>query len=224
MSKDKGNGVVLQRDKETYAVVPHVPCGVVTPDLLRKIADVSEKYGAAALKLTSAARVAIVGIKEEDVEKVWADLGMQPGNAVGKCVRSIKACPGNAFCSLGQQDALSMGMKLDEKYHGYELPSKTKIGVSGCNNQCAENCIKDISLFGKKGGWTLMAGGIGTGRPRLANVIAENLDDDTALALFEKMVVYYKENGKKLERIGKMIDRLGLDTVREAVAGELVTA
>jgi NAD(P)H-nitrite reductase large subunit len=218
------NSTVRQRDKETYAVVPHVPCGVITPETLRKIADVSEKYEAAALKITSAARIAIVGLKEEDVARAWDDLAMTPGQAVGKVVRSIKACPGTTFCSMAKQDALTLGMILDEKYHGMELPSKTKMSVSGCQNQCAENCIKDASLAGTKNGWTLMAGGIGSGRPRLADIFAEDLDTDEALAMFDRLITYYKENGKKLERIGRMIDRIGLDAVKTAEAGEKAAA
>ena len=27
-------GAIIQRDKETYAIAPHIPCGVVTPELL----------------------------------------------------------------------------------------------------------------------------------------------------------------------------------------------
>ena len=142
---------------------------------------------------------------------------MNLGHAVGLCVRSIKACPGMDFCKLAKQDSLGMGMKLDKIYHGMELPSKTKMGVSGCTNQCAENCIKDVSLMGKKSGWTLMVGGNGASRPRLSEVFAEELDSDTALLLIEKIVDYYKENGKKGERIGKMIDRIGLDTLKDAV-------
>lgn len=224
MEKNVENAVIQQRDKETYAVVPHSPCGVVTPDTLRKIADVSEKYNAAAVKITSAARVAIVGVKEEDVSGIWEDLGMEPGNAVGKCVRSIKACPGTTFCKLAKQDSLGMGMKIDEKYHGYELPGKAKFGVSGCNTQCAENCIKDISLCGKKDGWTLMAGGIGSGKPRLADIIIEGLGDAEASVMFDKMVDYYKENAKKGERVGRMIDRIGLDVVKQAVCEEAEVA
>ena len=218
------NASVRQRDKETYAVVPHVPCGVITPDTLRKIADVSEKYKAAALKITSAARIAIVGIKEADVDSAWEDLQMKPGQAIGKVVRSIKACPGTTFCALAKQDALTIGMALDEKYHGMELPSKTKMSVSGCQNQCAENCIKDASLAGYKTGWTLMAGGVGSGRPRLADVIAEGLETEEALAMFDRLIDFYKENGNKAERLGRMIDRIGLDTVKTAVAGEKAAA
>lgn len=215
--KDGEKGVVLQRDKETYAIAPHLPCGVVTPDQLRKLAAAAEKYGAAAVKVTSAARIAIVGIKETDIDAIWGDLGIRPGHAVGMCVRSVKACPGTAFCRLGQQDSLGMGMKLDEIYHGMDLPSKTKMGVSGCRNQCAENCIKDVGLYGKKEGWVLTVGGKGTGKPRLADTLAEDIDSDQALRLIEKVIAFYMENAKKVERIGAMIDRLGLDALKAAV-------
>jgi NAD(P)H-nitrite reductase large subunit len=216
--KDGEKGAVLQRDKQTYAIAPHLPCGVVTPNKLRKLADAAEKYNAAAIKVTSAARIALVGLQEEEIDNVWQDLGIAPGHAVGMCVRSIKACPGTAFCRLGQQDSLGLGMKLDEIYHGMDLPSKTKMGVSGCRNQCAENCIKDIGLFGKKKGWTLTVGGKGTGSPRLADTLAEDIpSDEEALALVEQVVDFYKANAKKHERIGKMLDRVGLDELKKAV-------
>ncbi|HMM59508.1 MAG TPA: NAD(P)/FAD-dependent oxidoreductase, partial [Candidatus Rifleibacterium sp.] len=54
MIKDGEFGAIIQRDKQTYAVAPHIPCGVVTPEILRKLADAAEKYQAAALKITSA--------------------------------------------------------------------------------------------------------------------------------------------------------------------------
>ena len=41
MLQDGEKGVIIQRDKKTYAVAPHIPCGVVQ----------SEKYGAQALEL-----------------------------------------------------------------------------------------------------------------------------------------------------------------------------
>lgn len=219
MLKDGEKGAILQRDKETYAIAPHIPCGVVKPETLRKLADTADKYGCAALKITSAARIALVGLKEEDVDKAWQDLGLSPGAAVGVCVRSIKACPGTTFCRIGQQDSLGVGMQLDEKFHGMELPGKMKIGVSGCPNQCAETCIKDIALVGKKNGWTVMAGGSGAGKPRLADVVAEDLDTDQALALVDTIVQYFKDNAKKNERMGKMMDRLGVDDFCKSVCG-----
>jgi len=217
MLEDGQKGVIIQRDKQTYAVAPHVPCGVVSPEHLRKLADVAEKYNVAAMKITSAARIALVGIAEDDVDAVWADLDAKPGAAVGLCVRSVKACPGNTFCKRGIQNSLSMGMALDEAYHGKQLPGKLKMGVSGCPNQCAETCIKDIGLVGKKAGWDLMVGGNGGGRPRLSQKIAEGLSDDQAKALIDKVMDYYAENAKPRERLGRMLERIGIDELKKAV-------
>ncbi len=221
MLKDGEKGVIRQRGKDpvTYAIAPHAVCGLVKPDELRKLADVADKYKVADLKITSAARIAMIGISEDQVDGVWKDLGMDPGFATGLCVRSIKVCPGTHYCRLGQQDSISMGKLLDEKYHGMVLPSKMKMGVSGCKVQCAENCIKDISLYGTAKGWTIQIGGNGSARPRLADILVEDLTTEAAEAMVDKIIAYYKENSKR-ERMGRMIDRLGLDTVKAALLAD----
>ena len=204
-------GAILQRDKKTYAIAPHIPCGLVTPDLLRKIADVAEKYAVEAVKITGATRFALIGFKEEDIDRAWQDLGVDKGAAVGLCVRSIRTCPGIQYCRLATQDALGVGLKLDAAYHGMVLPNKMKMAVSGCNLNCSESVVRDIGLVGKAEGWTLMIGGNVGPRPRLATDLTAALDDEAALALIERLVAYYRENGKKGERLGKMVDRVGLE-------------
>lgn len=215
--KDGEKGAVLQRDKESYAIVPHLPVGLITPAQLRQVADVAEKYQAVALKITSAARIAIVGLKEEDLDRAWTDLGMNPGAATGLCVRSIKACPGNSLCRLGQQNSLAMGQELDRLYHGMALPSKLKMGVSGCPNQCAESGIKDIGLFGRAKGWSIVAGGNAASRPRIGEIICEGLSDEQALAVCARIVNLLKEQGRKAERLGRFIDRFGWEEFKAAV-------
>ncbi len=204
-------GAVLQRDKETFAVVPHMPGGLVTPEVLRRIADVAEKYHAQALKLTSAQRLAIVGLKEEDLDEVWRDLDMKPSYAIGLCVRSIKFCPGTTFCKRGQQDSVGLGLKLDERYHGMQLPSKFKMGISGCANSCGENHFRDVGVMGMPKGFRLMVGGNGGATPRIARTIYDNLDEEQILEKVDRIVKVYSQSGKKHERIGKYIDRVGLE-------------
>ena len=217
MLNDGEKGVIIQRDKQTYAVAPHIPCGVVSGDTLRKLADVSERYQAKALKITSASRIAIVGINEKDVDAVWSELGMSPGFAVGLCVRSVKACPGTTFCKRGMQDSLSLGLKFDEKYHGLELPGKFKIGVSGCPNQCAETCIKDIGLVGMPKGWKLLVGGNGGAKPRLSKELAKNITTEEAIEFVEKIIEYYKSNARPHQRLGAMIEKMDFDKFKSAV-------
>jgi NAD(P)H-nitrite reductase large subunit len=207
-----GKGAILQRDKETYAIAPHIPGGIITDfSVLRKIADTAEKFGLQAVKLTSAGRFALVGIRAEDVDQVWQELGLSPGAAVGLCVRSIKICPGTTFCRLGTQDAVGIGLKLDAKYHGYTLPYKFKIGVSGCPNNCSESSIKDLGLVGAAKGWRLLAGGFASGlKPRLADVIATGLSDEEALAAIDRVLEWYKQVGKA-KRLGRVMDEIGLE-------------
>ena len=54
-------GAILQRDKTTYAIAPHIPGGIISDfSLLRRVADVAEKYGVKTIKLTSAERFALI--------------------------------------------------------------------------------------------------------------------------------------------------------------------
>jgi NAD(P)H-nitrite reductase large subunit len=219
MLQDGEKGVIIQRDKQTYAVAPHIPCGVVKPETLRKLAAVAERYGAQALKITSAARIAIVGVDEKDVESIWSQLGMSPGFAVGLCVRSVKACPGTTFCKRGLQDSLTLGLKLDEKYHGLELPAKLKIGVSGCPNQCAETCIKDIGLVGMPKGWKVLVGGNGGAKPRLSRELVKDLSEEQALELVDKIIELYKSSARPHQRLGAMLEKMDFDEFKSAVLG-----
>ncbi|MGB8718428.1 MAG: NAD(P)/FAD-dependent oxidoreductase [Desulfobacterales bacterium] len=211
-------GAILQRDKKTYAIAPHIPCGLVTPELLRKIADVSEKYHAQAIKITGATRIAIIGLEEEVIDQVWDELQLDKGAAVGLCVRSVRSCPGTTFCRLGQQDALGIGMELDKRYHGMELPGKFKMAVSGCQLSCSESWVRDVGLIGKKDGWQVVIGGNVGAAPRIAQELATGLENDPALRVVDQIVAFYQENANKGERLGKMIERLGLDPFRDAVA------
>ncbi len=209
-------GAILQRDKTSFAIAPHIPGGIITDfNQLHRLADVAEKYGVKAIKLTSAQRMALVGLQEADLDQVWQELGMPPGAAIGLCVRSVKICPGTTFCRIALQDAVKVGLALDSKYHGFELPYKFKMGVSGCPNSCAESTIKDVGLVGFKNGWRVYAGGFVSGiKPRLADVIADALDDQQALQLVDRVIEWYAQAGKK-KRLGKIIDEVGLDRFKQ---------
>jgi NAD(P)H-nitrite reductase large subunit len=101
-----------------------------------------------------------------------------------------------------------------------EMPGKLKLGVSGCPNQCAETCIKDVGLVGRSNGWTVMAGGNGGAKPRLAIRLADGLSTDDALALVDRIIGFYRETAKRHERLGRMIERIGDEAFRAAVLGD----
>jgi nitrite reductase (NADH) large subunit len=56
----------IQKDG-TYSVVPRMYGGVTTPDQLRKIADVADKYAVPMVKVTGGQRIDLLGVKKEDL-------------------------------------------------------------------------------------------------------------------------------------------------------------
>jgi NAD(P)H-nitrite reductase large subunit len=206
-------GAIIQRDRQTYAIAPHIPGGLTDAATLRRIADVAEGHGAR-LKITSAQRIAIIGLAEEQLDAIWTELGEKPGAAIGLCVRSVKICPGTDFCKRGLQDSVKIGLEMDTRYHGLELPWKIKMGVSGCVNDCSEVCIKDFGLIGTPKGWRLLVGGNGGAKPRLSALLAENLSDEQALAAIDRLVEWYRIQDRKC-RMGKIVEEVGLEVLRQ---------
>jgi len=210
-------GAIIQRDRETYAIVPSTPAGILTPEIMERVAAVVKKYDIPIVKITSGQRLALVGLKEEDIKSAWADLDMKVGQATALCLHYVQACPGTAVCRFGMRDSLGFGLEIEEVYSHFKFPAKLKFGVSGCPMCCAESYLRDIGIFGKKKGWTVIVGGNAGGRPRIGDVMAADLSREECLALVEKILVYYKDNARKKERMARFVDRVGIDAVREAV-------
>lgn len=223
MVKMSGNipekGAVIQKDLETYAIIPYIPGGFVDPATLIKIASIAEKYDAKTLKVTSNQSIAIIGIKFEDIDNIWEDLDMKPGGFIGKRVRSTKFCPGTTHCKRAEQDSIKMGIAIDEKFQGMEMPNKIKIGVSGCPNSCAESRVKDIGLIGYRKGWNLFAGGTAGMKPMIGQLVAKNLKDEEAIEFIGKIINYYQKN-EKSKRLGRLTERLGFERFKNEIISE----
>ena len=211
------DGAILQRDKETYAIVPRTPVGMLTPEILENIARVARKFEIPVIKITSGQRIVLVGLKKEDVDAAWQELNLDVGRATELCLHYVQACPGTAVCRYGMRDSLGVGTRIEETLAGMELPAKLKIGVSGCPMSCGESQVRDIGLVGSKKGWTLYFGGNAGSRVRAGDKLAGELDDDAAIAMVVRLAEFYRDNGKKRERTARFVERLGVEAVREAV-------
>ncbi len=97
---DAPKGAILQRDKKTYAIVPRTPAGMVSPEILEGITKVVRQYNIPITKITSGQRLALVGIKKEDINSVWDALQMDVGRAIELCLHYVQACPGNCGVHL----------------------------------------------------------------------------------------------------------------------------
>ena len=209
----------IKNGQRRYAITPRIPGGFIQPDQLQKYIDVANEFSAV-LKLTGSQRIMITNLKAEDVDKAWEMLGMEPAYTVSNRVRSVKICPGTTFCKRAKQDSVHLGMQIERKYLSLEMPSKMKIGVSGCPNSCTESRMKDVGVIGTVEGWNVYAGGSGGAHPRIGDLIAKVKTEKEALALVDRIIAYYKENAQ-IERMGEFIDRIGLEAFKAAVLDDL---
>jgi NAD(P)H-nitrite reductase large subunit len=212
-------GAILQRDRENYAIAPHIPGGFTDTATLRKICDVADKYGAE-LKITSAQRIALMGVKEEDLDAIWGELAQDQGAPIGLCVRSVKICPGTTHCKRAVQDSASLGLKIDKIYHAMELPNKMKMGISGCLLSCSESAVKDIGVLGTNKGWRILVGGNAGPRPRLGELLVDDVpSEDAVLEIIARVIDFYK-NSAQPGRIGKLVEEIGIEAFRCAIFGD----
>jgi NAD(P)H-nitrite reductase large subunit len=212
-------GAILQRDKASYGIVPRIPMGILTPEILESLAKAARKYNVRIIKITSGQRIALIGFKPEDIENAWNDLNLKVGPAEGLCVHYVQACPGTETCKFGQRDSLGLAAKIEKMYVGKKdfIPAKTKFGISGCKLNCAESYVRDIGAFATAEGWTVIVGGNSGGRPRIGNVIAEKLSEEDTLNLIQRCLDFYAKNSRKRERIPRFIERIGIDAFKKAV-------
>jgi nitrite reductase (NADH) large subunit len=203
----------IQKDG-TFSVIPRMRGGITSAAELRKIADVADKYNVPLVKVTGSQRIDLLGVKKEDLPKMWEDLGMRSGQAYTKGVRMVKTCVGTQFCRFGTQDSISVGVEMERRLEDLFTPHKTKLGVVGCPRNCAEATVKDIGLVGQDGGWQVVVGGAAGKGVRKADLLITVDTTEEAMDAAELFFQYYRENGVYLERTYDFVERLGMEKVR----------
>ncbi|HEX7155793.1 MAG TPA: nitrite reductase large subunit NirB [Burkholderiaceae bacterium] len=209
----------IQKDG-TYSVVPRMWGGLTTPDELRRIADVAEKYKVPTVKVTGGQRIDLLGIRKEDLPSVWKDLGMPSGHAYGKSIRTVKTCVGAEHCRFGTQQSMRMGVALEKMLFGMWSPHKVKLAVSGCPRNCAEAGIKDVGVIGVDSGWEIHVAGNGGIKTEVAHFLCKVGSDDEVRRVTGAFLQLYREEGFYLERTVHFVQRVGLDYVRSRIVDD----
>ncbi len=206
----------IQKDG-TYSVVPRMWAGETTADELRRIADVVDKYKIPAVKVTGGQRIDLLGVKKEDLQGVWNDIGMPCGHAYGKSLRTVKTCVGSEWCRFGTQDSTQMGRDLERALWRMYAPHKVKLAVSGCPRNCAESGIKDVGVIGVDSGWEIYVAGNGGIKTEVAHFFTKVKTAEEVLEVSGAFLQLYREEGWYLERTVHYIARVGLDYAKKKV-------
>jgi NAD(P)H-nitrite reductase large subunit len=173
------------------------------------LADIAERYGGL-IKIAGNSLI-ILGLNSESRAQALAELDGNSQSLSAKSVRGVTVCAGKPHCPRAVQDSTALGLELDSKFYGTELPGKLRMGVSGCPNCCAEVFVKDIGLFGVAHGYTVVVGGNSGRQAQAGRVIAQKLAPENVVLFITKIIDYYRTYGRPGERLGQTISRLGFE-------------
>jgi NAD(P)H-dependent nitrite reductase large subunit/NAD(P)H-dependent nitrite reductase small subunit len=205
----------------TYSVVPRVPGGEITPDKLIALGSVAKKYNLYA-KITGGQRVDLFGAPVHQLPEIWEELvkaGFESGHAYAKALRTVKSCVGSSWCRYGVQDSVSFAIRVENRYKGFRAPHKIKSAVSGCIRECAEAQSKDFGIIATEKGWNLYVCGNGGAKPRHADLLAADIDDETCIKYIDRFLMYYTQTADRLTRTSIWLEKMegGLEHLKDVI-------
>src|SRR5262245_10599824 len=204
-----------------YSVVPRVPGGEITPDQLIALGRIAKKYNLYT-KITGGQRVDLFGAQVHQLPDIWEEViaaGLESGHAYGKALRTVKSCVGTTWCRYGVQDSVGFAIRVEKRYRGIRAPHKIKAAVSGCVRECAEAQGKDFGLIATEKGYNLYVCGNGGAKPRHADLLAADLDENTAIQYIDRFLMYYIQTADRLTRTSVWLENLegGIERLKEII-------
>ncbi|HTB78320.1 MAG TPA: nitrite reductase large subunit NirB [Polyangiaceae bacterium] len=208
----------------TYSIVPRVAGGEITPDQLIVLGQVAKKYGLYT-KITGGQRVDLFGARVEELPAIWEELiaaGFESGHAYGKALRTVKSCVGSTWCRYGVQDSTALAVRIENRYKGIRSPHKLKGAVSGCVRECAEAQGKDFGLIATEKGWNVYVCGNGGATPRHADLLVSDVDEETAVRLLDRFLMFYIRTADRLMRTSVWLVKMegGIEALRRVVVDD----
>ena len=234
------HGIYGQRQPGFQMLRVKVPSGVMTPEQLRCLADIAEKYaGSARGHVTTRENVQFHFVQMENVPAIMRQLaaaGLTTREACGNTVRNITSCPLAGVCGTEAFDVTPYALATTRFFlrhpEFHNLPRKFKIAFSGCEDDgnCSVAAIHDVGLIarvrGSNGtghrGFKMMVGGGLASLPTEAGTLTEFLPEEELIPTIEAVLRVFNQYGnrknKYLARMKFVLRAKGIDELRRLVA------
>lgn len=204
-------------NKKTFSVIPGLNMSLFEPGKLETILKIINKYNVPATKITSAQRLALLGMDHAEMDKLQDELKSYVHSPPQNGVTYVQSCPGKEWCKFGIADSLALGKKLERLSMKRPLKAKVKVSVAGCRMCCTEPFVRDLGVFASKKGWSLVFGGNGGNNARIADIVAEGLSDEEVLELAKKCLTVYQEEANPHSRSARFMERFGIEAFKKRV-------
>ncbi len=221
-----------------------IPAGQIDSEKLRKIAELSRKYGRGYVEITDRQDIQLHWIRSEDALDLFERLyeigyytdmcGQGFSKACFGDVRNITACPLSG--KINDFDVAIYAKHLTSYFTGnkdfLDLPRKFKIGFAGCGGDCLRLTINDLGMFGiereaERGFVPFVGGSVGASQPEpmLAKSLCIFVPEKKVFE-FVKTVVeihrdYSSRENKAKARFKNLVTQWGIEKLREKIEEKL---
>ncbi|GHV77345.1 hypothetical protein AGMMS49942_21660 [Spirochaetia bacterium] len=214
----KPKGFFQQVETDKFSLRLCMSGGTMDTTYVRKAIEIAEKYGDSVIHLTSRQQIEIPSISDVNVEAVLKMIADENISTFigGPRVRTVLACLGASVCKFGQIETSGLAREIHKLYFGQELPAKLKIAITGCQNNCVRVEANDIGIRGVGHGYLFYFGGCFGREIRIGKTILPVLKDKKdVLKVIEAAVAFFKTNANKGERLGKLLERVGIEPFKK---------
>lgn len=203
---------MTDNDNKPYKYSPFISGGVISVDDLKKLVDRMQAEGAKNVKLTG--ETIFVWDTPEGPEGLPERAGFRHNDFKAGGVRPVKMCSAETFCPRFKRPVLGLALELDRRFRETALEMKLSIGVAGCQRSCSEPATKDIGVIAHPQGYEIIVGGSAGMRPRIAERLAVIDSMEETMETIGRIVEYCKKHGKRSARLGRIIEKRGMDELR----------
>jgi nitrite reductase (NADH) large subunit len=120
------------------------------------------------------------------------------------------------------QDSVAFAIAVENRYKGIRAPHKLKSAVSGCVRECAEAQSKDFGIIATEKGWNVFVCGNGGMKPRHADLLAADVDSDTAIRYLDRFLMFYIRTADRLTRTSVWLEKMegGIAHLRDVIVND----
>jgi sulfite reductase (ferredoxin) len=214
-----------------------VPSGLLPPESLRAIGEVSVRFGEGSAELSTRQNVQLHFVRLPDVPAILEHLaaaGLTTAGACGDAVRNITGCPLEGVLAGEAFDVTPVVEEAARFFYGHrvymDLPRKHKITISACPAQCDMpeiNCIALLGVVrdGVQGFAVRVGGGLST-VPRLSRDLGVWVPAGAAIDVLRALLDAWREDRRyRISRVkARMkfwVDDRGVEEIRSMVEERL---
>jgi len=201
------------------------PTGDVSAEQMELLADLSERYGFAEVRVTHEQNIVFPDLRKADLPAFHAEIAAAGlGTANVGLASDIIACPGLDYCSLANARSIPVGERLGEHLAKREEEiGPMKIKISGCINACGHHHVGHIGILGvDKNGeefYQITVGGSADEQAAVGTIVGRAVPSEGVNEAVDKLLDVYLAHRSDGEDLPATYRRIGAEPFKEAVYG-----